>query len=381
MIVLKNGTLFVFCCRSMMFGRRHGFTANTSACNKAARGFRAHSSYHYGARDAGFNASERRPYNRHSGFNAHVSRTDVNQGSNERRGPNERPDRVDSNNNQHSGVQESRGRRTPYERPILQRRPYDRQEHAPSSSQKTHHEMTQQRPASSRYRHLSQRRACRICSYKQASPVKKKTIFNHHFSACQIRVEAGVEGSDRTCMCPTCGEGNKAGKTHAAMTTGRINICLSFSTIHEFWRYEGFIAPHQHIDFITSPGARVETLMGMWKVDYGTVDRGCDILLIGGLNNCKVEDDTAIMTRIREFHELVNEQTEKYHPEQGEIKPKTAWQGKIHPPKVIFLISYIDTFFLGYNSFSVLMRYYAQMKVFFLFFIKKIIYIKKTLFN
>ena len=92
-----------------------------------------------------------------------------------------------------------------------------------------------------------------------------------------------MEGSDKEYDCPNCGEDDKAGKKHAAQMFGRIKICMSSSTSSEYWRYPGYKVPHEHIDFVTSPGVRID---GNVEVDYGEVEKGCNILVIGGINNC-----------------------------------------------------------------------------------------------
>ena len=51
--------------------------------------------------------------------------------------------------------------------------------------------------------------------------------------------------------------------------------------------YSGYISPVNHVDFLTSPGARIENLREMWRIEYGEERRGCDILVVAGLNNMK----------------------------------------------------------------------------------------------
>ena len=45
------------------------------------------------------------------------------------------------------------------------------------------------------------------------------------------------------------------------------------------------------------------------------MDRGCDVLVIAGLNNCKDENDVDILEHIKKFKQLVMKQSDKHHPE------------------------------------------------------------------
>ena len=70
-----------------------------------------------------------------------------------------------------------------------------------------------------------------------------------------------MEGTEEEYHCETCGsEDNTPGRRHKNDPNGRLNICLSSSTLHEVWKYDVYITPANHIDFLTSPGARIEDL-------------------------------------------------------------------------------------------------------------------------
>ena len=72
-----------------------------------------------------------------------------------------------------------------------------------------------------------------------------------------------------------------------------------------------------HIDWLTSPGATIQSLEYMFRLDYHHETRPMDILLVAGLNNVlRGENDDRIMARLHSFYSVVKDQSEKYHPEQ-----------------------------------------------------------------
>ena len=141
-------------------------------------------------------------------------------------------------------------------------------------------------------------------------------MYHYHFSAKQVRVLAGVEETDGVYLCPICGEKGLPGKTHTANNSGRIKICLSSSTLHEFWIEGWYGGDKTHIDWLTSPGATIQSLEYMFRLDYHHEKKGMDVLLVAGLNNVKNESVDTIMERIRAFGDTVITQAEEYHPEQ-----------------------------------------------------------------
>ena len=47
---------------------------------------------------------------------------------------------------------------------------------------------------------------CSLCSFCQPKPEKPRAIYHQHFSSKELRRVAGVEGTDKTYFCPTCGD-------------------------------------------------------------------------------------------------------------------------------------------------------------------------------
>ena len=137
---------------------------------------------------------------------------------------------------------------------------------------------------------------CKICSFKQ--PKNKRPVFHRHHSAREIRRLAGAEGNMKEFNCDTCGtvsgEKKTRGRVHAIGQDARLNICISSSTLHNFWLDPSYEGDDVHIDWVTCPGAKIQDLADIWKVEYGKERRPMDILVVGGLNNCKLEDKDMI---------------------------------------------------------------------------------------
>ena len=76
---------------------------------------------------------------------------------------------------------------------------------------------------------------------------------------------AGVEGTNKTYFCPTCGDKRVPGMTHAASNTERINVVVSSSTLHEFWLYGNYEGDSVHTDYITIPCATIASLEFAWR--------------------------------------------------------------------------------------------------------------------
>ena len=55
--------------------------------------------------------------------------------------------------------------------------------------------------------------------------------------------------------------------------------------MYEFWKFRGWMADSSHIDWITSPGATIQSSHKMWQVNYGQESRAQDVIVVAGLNN------------------------------------------------------------------------------------------------
>lgn len=171
---------------------------------------------------------------------------------------------------------------------------------------------------------------CRICSHKQLPPQTPKAVIHHHFSSKELRRTAGIVNSGEVYLCPTCEENGTPGKKHEANTEDRIKVALSSSTLHEFWMDGQYSGDSIHIDWVTSPGATIQSLRTMWRHDYGDERKPQDIVVIAGLNNIKNEDADKIMKRIKDFTNEVMEQSVKlHHPNPSTISFATL----IYPPQ------------------------------------------------
>lgn len=152
-----------------------------------------------------------------------------------------------------------------------------------------------------------------------------------------MRRAAGVDSSETPFWCGTCKADNTdtLGKTHQVKFSERLKIAISSSTLHEFWLRAGYKGDVVHIDWLTSPGATIQALHEMWKLDYAKEKRGQDLVIIAGLNNI-IRGDTneKFMERIRSFHRDVIEQARIYHPE----KPNTFCVATLlYPSKLCWL--------------------------------------------
>ena len=174
---------------------------------------------------------------------------------------------------------------------------------------------------------------CNLCSYNQPDPLPKEEVRHFHFSAKEVRLLAGVS-TDQNFLCPTCQENGSIGRLHQIKQTERLKVCLSSSTLHEFWMDAGYKGDVVHIDWLTSPGATIQALEYMFRLDYHHETRSMDILLVAGLNNVlRGENDDKIMARLHSFYEVVKDQAEKCHPDQPSTftvatflyPPQLAW--------------------------------------------------------
>ena len=123
---------------------------------------------------------------------------------------------------------------------------------------------------------------CCLCSYKQLDPLDQKKIRHKHFSSKFCRECAGT---GPYYFCPSC---KKVHTKRIYDMTSRLKICISSSTMHEFWApreaavtYEG---DGKHTEYVTIPGAQVLDLLEAWKIDYFKERRGMDLLVVAGLH-------------------------------------------------------------------------------------------------
>ena len=153
-------------------------------------------------------------------------------------------------------------------------------------------------------------RICQKCSYKQLDPLDRIRVKHKHFSSKSVREFSGAASY----FCPTC----KA--MHTSEMPSRLKICVSSSTLHEFWAprdekvvYEG---DKVHVEYITIPGAQILDLLEAWKIDYWKEQRSMDVLIVAGLNNITHgQAPDSIMRDFDHFVRTVQYQAALYHPE------------------------------------------------------------------
>ena len=129
---------------------------------------------------------------------------------------------------------------------------------------------------------------CLICSYSQSDRQLRAPVFHRHFSSLRLREFTGIESSGSSYLCPSCKS------HHRPYPEPRTKIIVSDSTLHEFFappdhassikQYKGDI---MHVDYITIPGAKIETLINAFCLDYVTRPhpRALDVVLVAGYND------------------------------------------------------------------------------------------------
>ena len=126
---------------------------------------------------------------------------------------------------------------------------------------------------------------CEICSFSQKPPDAKKPVHHDHYSSKSLREILGVEFAlSGAYFCPSC-----KGR-HAPYPTERTKIVLSDSTLHNFFappnhtstQYEGDI---QHSDYVTIPGATLETIFHAYKLEYSHHTKPVDLFVVAGYND------------------------------------------------------------------------------------------------
>ena len=126
---------------------------------------------------------------------------------------------------------------------------------------------------------------CEICSFAQKLPAEKKAVFHDHFSSKSIREQLDVEFAlSGSYYCPSC-------KTnHSPYPTERTKVVLSDSTLHNFFapptptltQYKGDIV---HVDYVTIPGATLETIFNAFKIEYSYHTKPVDVFVVAGYND------------------------------------------------------------------------------------------------
>ena len=128
---------------------------------------------------------------------------------------------------------------------------------------------------------------CLICSYTQEHPKPQVPVYHRHFSSLRLREMTGVEDSTRVYLCPSCKS------HHQPYPNSRIKVVVSDSTLHEFFAPRNNMcgAPQypgdtQHVDYVTIPGATIETLTHAFRLDYldKVHHKPLDVVLVGGYN-------------------------------------------------------------------------------------------------
>jgi hypothetical protein len=116
-----------------------------------------------------------------------------------------------------------------------------------------------------------------------------------------------------------------------------LDICVSTSQLHEFHqpREPGIVCPpdSSHVDWLTIPGAKIESLLHAWKIDYHRQTRPMRILLVAGLNDLiKGGTFESITQQIKRFKVNVDHQVH-YHP----AKPNSFAVAPLLPaPKLVW---------------------------------------------
>ena len=88
--------------------------------------------------------------------------------------------------------------------------------------------------------------------------------------------------------------------------------------MYEFWKFRGWVGDSLHIDWITKPGATIQSLNKMWQVDYGKESRAQDVLVVAGLNNgLRGESIDTIMEHINMFYKDVRKQGKAFLHKNG----------------------------------------------------------------
>ena len=95
----------------------------------------------------------------------------------------------------------------------------------------------------------------------------------------------------------------------------RIKVAISSSQLNEFWADKAYTGDSRHVDWVTSPGGTLDSLMHCWMVDYEKEKKPQDILLIAGLNDIIQGNGNKFMEKLEFFWDVIKEQSAKFHPQ------------------------------------------------------------------
>ena len=124
-----------------------------------------------------------------------------------------------------------------------------------------------------------QTRRCEICS------TGRRPIIHRHFSSLWLRELTGVEAAGLPYLCPSCKS------RHSPYPYTRTKIVLSDSMLHVFFAPPGHTGNSQyagdlvHSDYITIPGATIDTLTNAFRLEFGGSPRPMDVVVIAGYND------------------------------------------------------------------------------------------------
>ena len=171
---------------------------------------------------------------------------------------------------------------------------------------------------------------CQVCSSDD------KQIYHKHFSSLRLRQILDVENSDRAYLCPSCKS------RHRSYPEARVKMVVSDSTLHEFFAPPGYTVSQyegdtMHADYITIPGACMDTLFHAFRLDCDLLppDKPIDVVLVMGYNDLvKGHSRHWIMECLNCFCRYVSDLAQKNHPDT----PNTvAIATFMYPPQLAWL--------------------------------------------
>ena len=172
---------------------------------------------------------------------------------------------------------------------------------------------------------------CRICSNKNILGYKTKEIRHEHFSS-KYFMECEMSKSEKSgsIFCPTCK------KPHSDFDQQRVKICISSSSLHEFWAQgesgESYEGDCVHIEYITIPNARINELTVAFEIQYLEDPRPMDVILVAGIENLvKGYQKDSLMKAYKHLVDLVKWQEEKFHPD---VENSCGIATLYYPPQV-----------------------------------------------
>ena len=143
-------------------------------------------------------------------------------------------------------------------------------------------------------------RRCVICS------TGRHQVIHRHFSSLWLRQLTGVEAAGSRHICASCKS------HHLPYPYSRVKIVVSDSTLHSFFAPPGhtgtqYAGDLMHTDYITIPGADIDTLSNAFRLEYGqNVSRPLDVVLVAGYNDLALERSSReIMRSFQNFADIV----------------------------------------------------------------------------